>query len=96
VYRRCALAHQWPPSVVDAQEVWEIASALGVATADLEEHQAARRENRPVGAGAGVHSGGRDFVAERVHASRGEAPAPEAPVMNPGLMLALQEGIRGR
>jgi hypothetical protein len=72
-------------------EVWEVASALGEATADLEEWHAEysrlEREQEEVSDGLGVSSpavkyGGTDLLAQRVAAAKGEAPEPEARVMS--------------
>ena len=92
IYRRCALAHGWLPSDVDRLEVWEVGSALGVATHDLEQHQSG--VDRPSTTTPAVQSAGRDYTAERVLASKGLGPPVEAPVMAGGSIMALQEALR--
>lgn len=61
-------------------ELWEIAEAMGVA-----EKQAPRFQ-----AGRPVRSG-RDLVAERVAAERGDAPPPEPDEPGPAMMVLAQQ-----
>lgn len=86
LYRRCAIAHGWTPQQVNRQEVWEVAAALGEATAHL--------EDRPGDGTADVSSGGRDLVAERVRAHREGRPPPEADAMGAGQVAMIQERLR--
>jgi len=74
---------------VNECEVWELSSAFGVPTEDLEAWQ----KSRPPGSVGVVHSG-RDLVAERVLAAR-EGREVEAPVMSPESLLVLQEAVSG-
>jgi hypothetical protein len=70
-------------------EVWEIASALGDATVAVEEwsaeysrleHEAEKESDSPTFAAPNVNYG-QDLLAQRVAASKGEAPSPEARTM---------------
>ncbi len=73
-------------------EVWEVGAALGSATVDAEAWVATNRPASPSGA---LQSGdGRDLVAERVAHAQGLGPAPEAKVMDPIQVKALQEALR--
>lgn len=90
LYRRCALTHGWTPAQVNVCEVWEVAAALGSATAELEQWE----QDRPPSTQPDLHSG-RDFVAERVIAAR-EGRKVEAPVMSPASVMVLQEAVSGR
>lgn len=81
----------WTPSQVDAMEVWEVASALGEATSELEEwHSEYNRLEQEQQEGSGsfgaaapaVKYGGTDLLSQRVAAAKGEAPPPEARVMS--------------
>ena len=67
-------------------EVWEVAAALGEATAEL--------EDRPRSERAGVSSSGRDLVAERVRAHREGRPQPDVTPMGSGEMAMIQERLR--
>jgi hypothetical protein len=91
LYRRCAVHFGWTPVQVDAMEVWEVASALGEATADIEEwHTEYARLEREAegdadsfgGPSPAVKYGGADLLAQRIAASKGEAPPPEVRVMS--------------
>jgi hypothetical protein len=75
---------------VNQLEVWEIGSALGVATEHLENGAG----NRPGGAPGAVKSNSRDLVAERMAHAKGLGPKPEEPVMNGIDVKALQETLR--
>lgn len=75
--------------MVDQMEIWEVASALGEATADWEEwnqeysrveHEYENGENNPDAPAANV-KWGNDVLAQRVAASKGDGPPPEARVM---------------
>lgn len=70
-------------------EVWEVASALGDATVAVEEwsaeysrleHEAESESGSPAPSPSNVNYG-QDLLAQRIAASKGEAPPPEARVM---------------
>lgn len=104
VYRNCAVNFGWTPQQVDQMEVWEAGAALGVASADLEDWQQeyARLEaemlsdeSNPTPVSRGVKSFGNDVLAQRVAASKGEGPAPEAKVMNQAQLSNVMRTLRG-
>jgi hypothetical protein len=84
-------------------EVWEVGAALGAATGDLEDWQEDRarleaeleRESDIPGAMPQRVKSGRDILAQRVAASRGEAPDPEAPVMHQLQMASIMRTLGG-
>jgi hypothetical protein len=80
----------WTPAQVNDCEVWELGSALGVATHDLEEWQ----KDRPAPA-QGALTSGRDLIAERVRAAR-EGGKVEAPIQSGMELMILQEAVSGR
>lgn len=84
-------------------EVWEIGSALGAATGDLEDWQEDRAHlqaelerdsDTPGGRPKRVKSSN-DILAQRVAASRGDAPPVEAPVMHPIQMASIMRTLGG-
>ena len=84
-------------------EVWEIGSALGSATSDLEEWQEDRarlqadleRESDTPGGPRKRVKSSNDILAQRVAASRGDAPPPEAPVMHQLQMASIMRTLGG-
>jgi hypothetical protein len=84
-------------------EVWEAASALGVATIEVEEwHEERarleaewRRESDPSGGDGPRVKSGQDILAQRVAAARGEGPPPEVPVMHQIQMQGIMRSLRG-
>ena len=90
VYRKCAVHFGWTPKQVDEMEVWEVGSALGVASSDLEEwHEEKARltadleqtSDLPGSVVPRVKSGN-DILMQRVAFAKGEGPKPEEPVMH--------------
>lgn len=89
LFRRCATEFHWTPTQVDVLEVWEVGAALGAATGEVEEWV----QSRPVDQTGALNSG-RDLTAERIAASKGLGPPPEAEVMSPNQIRFIQETIR--
>ncbi len=92
MYRRCAESFHWSARDVDLLEVWEVGSALGVNTHDVELYH--QQTNRPADQTGAVQSPARDLVAERIAHSRGEGPAVEPDVMMAHQVFAMQEAVR--
>jgi len=90
VYRKCAVHFGWTPKQVDEMEVWEVGSALGAASADLEDWQEEKgrliaeyeQESDLPGASPSRVKSGNDILAQRIAHSRGEGPKPQEPVMH--------------
>lgn len=77
--RECAKIRLYAPAV-NEMELWEIAEAMGVA-----EKQTPRFiDGRPL-------RSGRDLVAERVAAERGDAPVPEPDEPGPAMLALAQQ-----
>lgn len=103
VYRKCAVHFGWTPKQVDSMEVWEIGSALGAASEDLEEwHEHRARLEAELEQGSdtpgysplGVKSGN-DILAQRVAFASGEGPKPEEPVMAQIQAAQIMRTLRG-
>lgn len=94
----------WTPSQVDAMEVWEVASALGEATSELEEwhseYNRLEQEQEQESDGSGTLSpavkyGSTDLLAHRIASSKGEMPPPEAKVMSTFETAELMRRLNG-
>ena len=80
----------WTPKQVDEMEVWEVGSALGAASADLEDwHEEKARltaefeqESDLPGSVVPRVKSGNDILAQRVAFANGQGPKPEEPVMH--------------